>query len=364
MLDVDRVFVTIVVNGTTLRADRPDALGRWVVRHDVAPGLPLALDITWWNDLDRTDGAAIRLAALVTTLPAVTSDRVVGIDGSDYSSEFDDDADGMSNLEEALAGSDPLSGSDTGSAAEAGLVDVPGSRFYRSADNSTRVSGPVIGGSGPEGALMRTPPFRIEPASEGGVEEGLEILSVRLSGFTSLMVVANRTDEFHCEVGIGYSILDGEGVRNDSFEFVAGAVGRDVSDGSRNSACIAPGEYAYLLDFLGREIGPDPNVTIVGVVSVSGGRYEPEDAVVEVSSYELDGADLLRFAIVNRGPTSVRPGNVRIVFLDAAGVPVAHDTGASGTSGDALAPGAESEGVIGISFDTDVSTARFIVDVR
>ena len=103
--DVDRSSLRLsgAVNGAPfdIRDARPD--GRWEIRWGIPPGVPIVLTLRWYDTSDLT------LATLETTLPGVSADGPVPIDGGLYeTATHDRDGDDFSNVEERRCGSDPF----------------------------------------------------------------------------------------------------------------------------------------------------------------------------------------------------------------------------------------------------------------
>lgn len=100
-IDPDRIDLELLVDDEPVSARRDGET--WAASFTVPAGSPVDLSVSWFQE-------QLLLASLQRTLPAVTADTSVTIDSSDYVSTgagYDEDSDGLSNLAEIDAGSDP-----------------------------------------------------------------------------------------------------------------------------------------------------------------------------------------------------------------------------------------------------------------
>ena len=96
---------TLTVNGNTVTAQVIN--GKWVASFPVPTGTPFTLNIDWLHTPSQTKVAAY------SQMHTVTTNTALALDDSDYSTAFDDDDDGHSNIEEIRFQSSPTSDQST-----------------------------------------------------------------------------------------------------------------------------------------------------------------------------------------------------------------------------------------------------------
>ena len=363
VLDPSRLFVVVEIDGATRRLDAPDADGRWLVREEVAAGRTLDLTVTWWDALDDPEGGAIRLATLSRSFPPVAGNTTLRIREDDYTSDFDEDDDGSTNLEEVVAGSDPRRAPGGGDDPDPPRrvpesADVPGSDFYRFANNAARLQGPVIGDASlPNASVTRPLPFQV-----GETEDGLEIVSVDATTFgpgnsVILLVVANRSSRLRCFVRANYTL---DSTREPSFDLgftFAYGTAASRSGGSYTSTCIGPGSLAFATTVF--DIPPEAlDSIVIDSIVAREGLEAPTDVLVEPLGYTVS-TDALTLLVANRTAGTLEMGSVRAVLLDDEGFAVGL-TAAFPDDG-FIAPGEERSLLFPLSFAGSVSTVRAIV---
>ena len=113
---LDALVVSATVDGVAAETRREGEV--WTLVTSVLPGRTIDLEVLWSETLD---GVELPLASFSGALGPFAADTSVAIDPGDYRSDpFDEDADGLSNLAERDAGSDPFNANDPGGDASPG----------------------------------------------------------------------------------------------------------------------------------------------------------------------------------------------------------------------------------------------------
>jgi len=103
-INTDQLTVQVEVNGRLVPATRrPDQL--WTVVIAVSEGESATVVITFVEDVG---GLPLTLATWSNEFSNVTADQTIPIDDVDYSTNFDDDNDGVTNLQERINETDPF----------------------------------------------------------------------------------------------------------------------------------------------------------------------------------------------------------------------------------------------------------------
>lgn len=134
-IDREQLFPEVVVDDTTLSSESAGD-GVWRVLFRTTPNSRVDVSITWF---ERYQGLSLPLARTDFPVTIADSDQVFQVPATQYDgSGFDQDGDGVSNIDERRNGTDPLAAG----SAPTEFLDDDGDGFPNDSDNCSSVANP------------------------------------------------------------------------------------------------------------------------------------------------------------------------------------------------------------------------------
>lgn len=241
--------------------------------------------------------------------------------------------------------------------------DVVGSNFFISANNSARLSGPVLGdGSMDNADLRKSISFTLsEPSSDIEINK---VYATRLSDTRSslIVVIDNISNSTQCFISLEGSVLAGADGADLGFQFSSSSIFADSSIGVSSlytNTCLTPGERGYATTF-GDFTLADITAVSFDSIDTSSSNWTSAEEIVLPLSYAINDTNI-EVVVANQSSITIVVSDLNYVVLDDQGFPLKEDD-IFFFPAEILQPGEEFTFSDELEFEGMASTVRVILD--